>query len=132
MGKIGNFGKTIVFEINANKVLTPKNVKRSVSARWKQHDIVARKPKMEFAGPDMDETSMTIVLSAEHGIKPRKTLKRLETAVRKGKVANLVIGGKKIGKHKVYISSMSETWDEIWNRGELIRATVDITFSEYR
>lgn len=132
MGKIGNFGKEITFEVNSKKILTPKNLKRTVSARWKQHNLVAQKPKMEFVGPDMDETTLTVVLSAEHGVKPRKTIEKLEAAVASGTVAKLVIGGKKIGSNKVYISKMSESWDEIWNQGELVRATLDITFSEYR
>lgn len=41
------------------------------------------------------------------------------------------IGGKKIGKNKMYLESVSETWDEIWNKGELARATLSLTFSEY-
>nr|WP_325300160.1 phage tail protein [uncultured Dysosmobacter sp.] len=130
MAEIGNFGKEITFTTNAEKVLAPKNMKREVSARTKQHNLVAQKPKIEFIGPDLDETTMTIVLSAEHGVKPRKIIEKLEAAVASGTVANLVIGGKSLGK--VYISKMSETWDTIWNQGELVRATLDITFSEYR
>jgi hypothetical protein len=26
---------------------------------------------------------------------------------------------------------MSETWDEIWNEGQLFRATISLTFREY-
>lgn len=133
MGKIGNFGKAIVFEVNADKILAPKNFRRTVSGRWKQHNLVAKKkPKMEFVGPEMDEITLTVVLSAEHGVKPRATIEALENAVAKGKVANLVIGGKKVGANKVYISNISETWNDIWNQGELVRATLDITFAEYR
>lgn len=132
MGKIGNFGKEITFEVSSKKIITPKTLKRTVSSRWRQHNLVGKKPRMEFAGPDMDETTLTVVLSAEHGVQPRKMIKKLEAAVKNGTVAKLVIGGKRVGASKVYISKMSETWDDIWNRGELVRATLDITFSEYR
>ena len=52
MGKIGNWGKTIAFEVSSNKTLTFNNFKRTVSARWHTHNIVNGKPKSEFAGPD--------------------------------------------------------------------------------
>lgn len=29
------------------------------------------------------------------------------------------------------INSISETWDEVWNRGELVRASLDLTLEEY-
>lgn len=131
MGQIGNFGKTIVFEVNANKIVSPTDIKRSVSGRWTKHNIVGKKPKSEFNGPDSDETTMKITLSAEHGVRPRATLDKLEEAVTNGTVDYLVIGGKIVGKNKVYISDMSETWDTVWSRGELVKATVEITFSEY-
>ena len=99
MGKIGNFGKTITFEVNSNKIVSPKDIKRSVSARWQAHSLLGKKPKSEFLGPDADETTLTVVLSAEHGIRPRATLDKLENAVASGTVDYLVIGGKIVGKN---------------------------------
>ena len=131
MAQVGNFGKTIVFEVSENKVLTPKNIKRTVSGRWNQHNILKKTPRSEFLGPDLDETSLTVILSAEHGVKPRATIEKIESAVKKGTVDYLVIGGKKIGSNKVYISSASEEWDEVWNKGELVKAKINLKFSEY-
>ena len=82
-------------------------------------------------GPDADETSCTITLSAEHGVKPRETIERIEKAVKNGETEYLVIGGKKVGSNKTYISSMSEEWDTIWNKGELVKAKINLTFAEY-
>ncbi|RGM25116.1 hypothetical protein DXC31_02580 [Mediterraneibacter gnavus] len=55
----------------------------------------------------------------------------LEKAVRTGQVEYLVIGGKIIGGHKMYISGVSEAWKTIYNKGELVKANVDVTFVEY-
>lgn len=129
--KIGNFGETIVFSVSSNKILTPKDIKRSVSARWEQHKILGKAPKAEFIGQNAPETTMTVVLSAECGVKPRAMLGTIEKAIKNGTVDWLVIGGKFVGGRKMYISSCSETWDEIWNKGELVRATVNLTFVEY-
>ena len=131
MAQIGNFGKLITFEVSSEKMLSLKDLKRTVAGRWKKHEIVGAAPRSEFQGPDLDETTVTAILSAEHGVKPRATIERLEAAARSGEVDYLIIGGKRVGTGKVYISSISEEWDTIWNKGELVKATINITFAEY-
>jgi phage protein U len=131
MATIGNFGKLITFEVSSEKMLALKDLKRTVAGRWKKHEIVGAVPRSEFQGPDLDETTITAILSAEHGVKPRATIERLEAAARSGEVDYLIIGGKRVGTGKVYISSISEEWDTIWNKGELVKATINITFAEY-
>lgn len=131
MATIGNYGSMITFEVSSNRMLPLKDMKRTVSGRWKKHNIIGKTPRSEFQGADTDETTITAVLSAEHGIRPRQTIDRLEAAVKSGAVEYLVIGGKRVGVNKMYISSLSEEWDCIWNRGELVKATINITFSEY-
>ena len=131
MATVGNFGKLIPFEVSSNKMLALSDFKRTVVGRWKKHEIIGAAPRPEFQGPDSDETTVTAILSAEHGVKPRATIERLESAVRSGEVDYLIIGGKRVGSGKVYISSISEEWDTIWSRGELVKATINITFAEY-
>ena len=128
MATIGNL---ITFEVSSEKMLALKDLKRTVAGRWKKHEIVGAAPRSEFQGPDLDETTITAILSAEHGVKPRATIERLEAAARSGEVDYLIIGGKRVGTGKVYISSISEEWDTIWNKGELVKATINITFAEY-
>ena len=62
----------------------------------------------------------------------RKLISSMEKAAEKGQIEYLYIGGKKIGSKKMYLESISETWNEVWNNGELVKATVSLTFSEYR
>lgn len=128
---IGNWGTTIKFEVTANKVLTFTNFKRTVSGRWNSHPIIGKKPKGEFKGPDASSVTLEIVLSAEQGVKPRATLDTLERATESGKVDYIYIGGKKVGSGKMALESISETWDEIWKNGELVKAKASLTFSEY-
>lgn len=132
MGKIANWGKTITFEVSSKKTLTFDKFKRTVSSRWKAHNIIGQKPKGEFTGPDTSGITMEVVLSAERGVKPRSTLDKLEKACENGTVNYLYVGGKKVGANKMCLESISESWDEIWNKGELVKATVSLTFSEYR
>lgn len=128
---IGNFGKLITFETNDKRILSPQNFKREVSGRWAAHSRIGKKPLRQFLGADTDKVTFTIKVDARHGVKPRKTIDKIEKYIRNGTPGSLVIGGKKVGSSKMTINSMSETWDEIWNRGELVRASLDLTLEEY-
>ena len=122
----------IEFKVSSKRVLSFKKMKRTYCAQWEEHDIIGKRPKMEFKGPGMDEITMEVVLDAELGVKPRKVLKKFRTAAKNGEIHYFYVGGKKVCKNKMYIASGSESWDEIWSEGELIRATASITFGEYR
>lgn len=130
MGKIGSFGSIITFEVTSDKILTMKDIKRTVSGRWTDHKILGKKPKLEFNGPDSDSVTFTVILDANHGVRPLTTINKLEKAVANGTVAYLSIGGVP-SPNKMCLQSMSEEWDCVWNKGELVRAKVNLTFTEY-
>ena len=128
---IGNLGKTITFEVSSEKVLTFTNLSRTVKGRWTQHNIVDSKPKSEFLGPDLDGITFKVSLSAMHGVRPRKTLETIEKAVRKGTVLPFAIGGKKVGSNSWVITAVSEVWNCVYSKGELVTADVNLTLQEY-
>lgn len=131
MAKIGNFGKSLIFETSDKKILQPKGLKREVSGRWAVHSRIGKRPLKQFLGPEADSVTFRVELDARHGIKPRKTLEKIERCIRKGTPEKLAIGGKMVGKNRMVITKASETWDEVWNRGELVRASIDLTLEEY-
>lgn len=128
---IGHIGKTVVFETSDAKILNFNKMQRTVKGRWDSHSRVGKKPKKQFLGPDADQITFTIILNAEHGVKPRKTVEKIEKLIRKGKPQTVVIGSKKVGTHKYVITEISEVWDKILNRGEVVKITCDITMEEY-
>lgn len=128
---IGNFGTLITFETNDKRIISPENFKRDVSGRWASHSRIGKKPVRQFLGPDTDKVTFTIRLDARHGVKPRTTIDNIEKYVKNGTPAKLVIGGKKVGSSQMTINSISETWDEVWNKGELVRASLEISLEEY-
>ena len=123
---------TIVFSVNSNKLFSFQGMERSYSAQWEEHPIIGRRPKLEFMGPAMDEIKLEVILDAEQGVKPRAMLKKFREAAKKGKAYYFYIAGGKVAKYKFYIASGTEHWKEIWNKGELVRATAEVTFKEYR
>ena len=70
-------------------------------------------------------------LDATLGVKPRAMLDRLTNLVERGAVNTLVIGGKRVGRYRWKIDEVSEAWDTVLTRGELLSATVNLTMQEY-
>lgn len=131
MATIAKWGD-ITFRVSSEQVFSFRKMKRSYSARWATHNIPGKRPKMEFQGANMDEMSIEVILDAELGVKPRAAMKKFRAAAKKGKVHYFYVGGKKVVARKMYISAGTENWNEIWNGGELVRATATLTFNEYR
>lgn len=132
MGQIGNLGKLIVFEVSSKSVLTFENMTQTVKGRWTTQNPILGKPYPEFLGPDQRSISLSIFLSAMHGVKPRKTMERIEDAVEQGTPYELVIGGKKVGSNQWVVTDISESWGEILNGGILVSANLTINLAEYR
>ncbi len=128
---IGNFGSAIIFETSDNKVLNFTQFKRQVSSRWASHPRIGQKPVKQFLGPDIDKVTFTVILDARHGVKPRNILEVIDNSIIRGSPEYLIIGCRRIGSSKFVITSKSETWDEIFNNGELVRASMELTFEEY-
>ena len=129
---IGHWGKYLVFSVSDKKILTFHNFSQTLQGRWETHNIIGKKPRLEFQGADLREIEMEIRLDAAYGVKPRKLLEKIEQAVQSGRAEKLVIGGKAIGKNRFVIKSVSETWNCIFNRGELVIANVTLSLTEYR
>ncbi|MEG2176102.1 MAG: phage tail protein [Oscillibacter sp.] len=128
---IGTLGKKIVFEVSDDTVMTFQNMSREVSGRWANHEALGVKPKPEFLGPGNQTISLPITLSAALGVKPRAVLETVEAMVESGAAEYLVIGTKPVGKNPFRLTGSSETWDKVYSRGELAKATVTITLEEY-
>lgn len=131
MGQIGNFGSLITFETRDTRILTFSGFKHDVSAGTSQHTRFGQKPQVEFTGPQLGTVSFEITLNAAHGVRPRAMLATLEEAVESGYTGMLVIGGKQIGTGEWMITGLSESWDYLYDGGELVSAKANITLQEY-
>lgn len=131
MAIIGNLGKLIVFEVSSDKVLTFRDMTQTVKGRWATHAVIGGKPLSEFLGADQRALSLSIFLSANHGIRPRSTMDAIEKAIESGTPNTFVIGGKQVGDNKWVITDMSEAWDTIIEDGVLVSAKLSINLAEY-
>lgn len=127
---IGSFGD-IIFEVSADKIRTFDGFSRESSDRWTNHEIIGQKPLSEFVSPGLDKISFTMRLDAQHGVNPRAEMEKLLEMSRKGEVAELIVGGKPLGVDKWKITGLSQKWNTVDNRGNLLAAELDVTLEEY-
>ena len=128
---IGNFGRDIVFSVSEEKILTFQNLKATTSGRWAETQRIGSLPHQQFLGPDASTVTLTLTLSAAHGIKPRATQEKLRTACRTGKPEYFVVGNRKVVDERLVITNLSEAWETVYNQGEVAKMKVDVTFKSY-
>ena len=130
MAKIGTFGG-VVFEVSSSKILTPKDIKHTVTSSWACNSVIGRKPKVEKTGNALQKITFTVILDAQHGVKPKKSFSQLKTMCDNGNIDYLVLASTVIGSCLWRITSLTEAYDTVLSKGELSRATVNITLEEY-
>lgn len=127
---IGSFGE-IVFEVNDKRVHTFNQLTRDSAGRSTDHEVLGQKPVTQFNGPGLDTVSLTIKLHGAHGVKPREEMEQWLIKERDGDAEFLFIGGKGLGVSRWMITRVSQAWNIVMNRGELLSANVSIELKEY-
>lgn len=128
---IGNWGSDVIFTVNDQKVLTFNDFSQTVGSAWATHSRIGLKDQVEYLRPNLRKLSFTITLDATLGVRPRAVLDMLEDHAEKGHVFPMVVGGKRIGRNNWRMTEVSEAWEVILNRGELVRAKVNVSMEEY-
>lgn len=127
---IGTFGN-VIFETSNDLVRTFKDMTRDTNVRLASHDIIGKKPVIEWIGPGTDTIKFSMQFNSILGVEPKDEEKKLRDMVQTGKVAHIIVGGEPISDYKFIIESISSS-GRIYDRdGNLIKSMVDITVKEY-
>lgn len=121
----------IVFYTALDNVLTVSDVTRSGSARWEKHNLMLEKPVKQFSGPDVEQITCKILISASLGQSPDSTVKKLRKYRDTGAVLPFIIGGKPVSQNYFVIMTMSEDnlFTDAYGKAQSIE--VSLTLEEY-
>ena len=128
--QVGSMGD-IPFVVTYGKIRTFSDYGRSGSGRWAKHDLIGRKPVMEFLGPDVDKVSMKIQLRTDHGINPESELGRLRKMRDTGAVFPFILGGAPVSDNYWLLEDIGENVSYWRAGGKILSVSVDITLTEY-
>lgn len=128
--QVGSMGD-IPFVVTYGKIRTFSDYGRSGSGRWAKHDLIGRKPVMEFLGPDVEIVSMKIQLRTDHGINPESELGRLRKMRDTGAVFPFILGGAPVSDNYWLLEDIGENVSYWRAGGKILSVSVDITLTEY-
>ena len=128
--QVGSMGD-IPFVVSYGKIRTFSDYGRSGSGRWTKHDLIGRKPVMEFLGPDVEKVSMKIQLRTDHGINPESELERLRKMRDTGAVFPFILGGAPVSDNYWLLDDIGENVSYWRAGGKIHSVSVDITLTEY-
>lgn len=126
-GVTGLFGN-IPFVTSSAVCLTFKDLKVERSTRWATHEVIGKKPVVEYVGPGLASVSFTIQLNSLLGMPPIAVLKGVQMLMEKKEAQRLLIGPDYLGKF--VIESVSEDRKEHTNLGIPVSGSVTITLKE--
>lgn len=87
---------------------TFSDLQQKSAARYAEHEVLGKKPVLEFLGPGLEEISFKIQLMSSLGVQPDKEIKALQEMRDAGEVGLLIFGETKIGKFVITDLSASE------------------------
>lgn len=128
--QVGSMGD-IPFVVSYGKIRTFSDYGRSGSGRWVKHDLIGRKPVMEFLGPDVEKVSMKIQLRTDHSINPESELGRLRKMRDTGAVFPFILGGAPVSDNYWLLEDIGENVSYWRAGGKILSVSVDITLTEY-
>lgn len=124
---VGLFGK-LPFLCSSAVTFTFKDLSVSRSVRWATHEIIGKKPVLEYIGPGLTEVSFNIQLNSSLGTPPLVALILLKKMLEKKQPERLLIGSDYLGKF--VIESIGETRKHHNNFGICVSAEVSLTLKE--
>lgn len=127
---LGSFGD-IVFEVSSRKALTFRDYKREAKARYASHEIIGKKPILEYLGPDGAELSFVMQFRVDRGVNPAEEADKIRAICEQGKAEYFILGNKVIGDNPWVIVSVGENDAIIDNMGRIIQNRIDVTLKEY-
>lgn len=125
---IGSLGQ-LPFTCSFEKVQTFKDLQRSLSARWATHEVIGKKPQVEWVGPGLATVSLQIRFDMALRSPPEKGLERLRKMLENKQYKTLVIGDEYLGKY--VIESIDEERLYHDGRGRCIVATATVNLMEW-
>ena len=127
MGSWGPF----VFQVSDRKMLALRDITRTAGSTWSMHNTIEGRPKPQYQAPKLRTASGDVTLRADYGVKPRAMLDDMAKAAEGKNVYPLIIGGKPLSQNPMRLTGVSETWNTVYDGGELFSAEVTLTFEEY-
>lgn len=124
---VGLLGR-ILFMASSNRVFTIRDMGRESSPAIEEHQVIGKKPVLEFISPGLETITFSIRLDVGYGVIPEMELDKLRGHRDAGDILPFIIGGRYIGDY--VIASLSEAHKVQDSLGVSRLAEVEVTLKE--
>lgn len=128
--QIGSLGD-IVFTVTRDEMRTFRNYRRSTKARFASHEIIGKKPIIEYIAPEGEEITFAMQFHVGLGVSPAEETAKLRELCERGEPMYLVLGNEPVGAYMWVIESLGESAERIDHGGRILMTQVEITLKEY-
>ena len=130
MAAIGSLGD-VVFSVSRSVVKTFDSLKYDSSAGYVTHKRHLKAPLLEFTGPETENISFTVLLSAFLGCNPKTEADKLRKYLSEGTALRFVLGKNTIGNYRWVITKLSQSDFRIDKNGNMLAVKLSITLNSY-
>ena len=127
---IGTLG-AVVFSVSDKRILTPTGISGTSGSDWGSHEVVHGKVRSEWIGPKCRTYKFDMLLRAQDGVPPRRTLNELQRMAESANAYYFVVGGQPMADNPFRITALSDEWGAVLYGGQLIECRVSIELEEY-
>lgn len=127
---VGSVGD-IVFEVSDKRVRTFNDFKRDGQARFATHEVLGKKPVLEFIGPDIETISFSVRFDSFLGLEPTDEIQKLRGIRDKGEPVELILSGMPVSENLWVLDSLSEAHLHFDNNGRVLVAETEMSLKEY-
>lgn len=123
---IGTFGQ-LPFVCADGFVLTFSDLSRENKVRYAKHDIIGKKPLLEYVGEDLSTVSFKMRFDTSLGVPPILGLYRLKKMMENKMYKTLIIGGEYLGRYVLESVSEERKFHTGLGVCQIAEATVSLT-----
>lgn len=125
-GVTGLFG-TLPFVCSSNIVNTFKDVNRELTTKYARHDVIGRKPVLEWIGEEPDRISFKIRFDSSLNSPPETGLLLLKRMLDSHKAQRLLLGPRYMGKFVLESISEERRFHTGLGVCQIAEATISLT-----
>lgn len=125
---VGSLGK-IIFVVSSHYIKTIDELKFENSVTYAEHQILKRKPKLEFLSENLKTASFNIQLKAIYNVNPLAAAKELNDYMVNGTVVRFIMGIE--NKGKFVITSLKENHKHFSQFGTVSAIDLEVNIKEY-
>ena len=126
---VGSLGPKLVFYTSSEAIKTFNDLSISRKARIAKHEILLKRPKLEFQGVDLTTVSLTVYLSANLNIDVQREINQMYDVFDNGFVNTVIIGKSVISDFMIDSLDISNTQHD--SLGNISACTISLGLIEY-